>query len=255
MKPFSSSPSPLIPISSLNTDSVVVPPFGIVEIHDDLDVATGTGLQSVKVRRPTGSTGPFAIDDGGGMAASGGPGAYGQCLIPVSHTAWAYYTGASAPGLPGVQVGPVAGSFAMSTSGKGYLYMGGFDPVKHLILVVAVASGSGGSCNTIRFRVGAVIAGTMSAICFIDAVDAGFTLADVPDKANIELPGFPAGENVIVCDPLCAFFNEPAGGLSDRYGWAKYMQPLVPNTCQPTYAYLAPQWEVFALNCVANPEC
>ena len=117
--------------------------------------------------------------------------------------------------------------------------------------------GSGGACNTVRFRIGAIISGTMSAICFIHAVDAGFTVDDVPDLANLEFPGnpYPGTPNIIVCDPLCMFFNEPAEGLTDRLGWAKYMMPLVPNTCQPDVSYLAPQWEVFQLNCVNNPSC
>lgn len=116
---------------------------------------------------------------------------------------------------------------------------------------------SAGTCTTVRFRIAAPIAGTMSAICFIHAVDAGFTLADVPGKANLEFSGnpFPGTPNIIVCDPMCTFFNEPQAGLTNRLGWAKYMQPLIANTCQTNAAYLVPQWEVFALNCVLNPQC
>jgi len=116
---------------------------------------------------------------------------------------------------------------------------------------------NGAVCTTVRFRIAAPIAGTMSAICFIHAVDAGFTLADVPGKANLEFSGnpFPGTPNIIVCDPMCTFFNEPQAGLTNRLGWAKYMQPLIANTCQTNAAYLVPQWEVFALNCVLNPQC
>lgn len=126
-----------------------------------------------------------------------------------------------------------------------------------LLPVTSGGGTGGGSCSIVRFRVAAPIAGTMSAICFIHAVDAGFTLADVPGLANLEFSGnpFPGTPNIIVCDPMCTFFNEPQAGLTNRLGWAKYMQPLIANTCQPNAAYLTPQWEVFALNCVLNPQC
>lgn len=118
-------------------------------------------------------------------------------------------------------------------------------------------SSGGGSCFTVRFRVAAPIAGTMSAICFIHAVQYPFTIDDVPGLANLEFPGnpYPGTPNIIVCDPLCMCFNEPQEGLTDRLGWAHYMTPLVPNSCQPNADYLSPQWEVIVLNCVNNPEC
>jgi hypothetical protein len=103
----------------------------------------------------------------------------------------------------------------------------------------------------IRFRISAM-PGPYSALCFIHAVPAGYTIDDVPGSFPAVLPGF---SSLIVCDPQCSFFNEPESTLLNRLGWAKYMQPLVPNTCQPDGYYLEPQWEVFSLGCNLNPTC
>lgn len=115
--------------------------------------------------------------------------------------------------------------------------------------------GSGGgnnACDTIRFKMVGVIPGTFSALCFIHAVPAGFTVGDVPGASASVLPG---QSTVIVCDPQCSFFNEPDANLLNRLGWAKYMQPLVANPCQPYDTGLVPQWEVFSLGCAVNPSC
>lgn len=243
-------------ISYLNASGYTVPSFGCISFLYDCDVAAATSVISAKAVRPTSGSSVYAFDSGKGSGISG-PTAYGQAIIPKTSPTWAYYTGASAPGVAWMQeVGPHSDGFDLVVGGTGFVYAGSFDATNKRILVVSKNS-SGGTCNTIRFRIGAPIAGTMSAICFIHSLDAGFTLADVPGKANLEFPGnpFPGMPNVIVCDPTCSYFNEPQAGLTNRLGWAKYMQPIVPNTCQPDAAYLSPQWEVFALNCVMNPLC
>jgi hypothetical protein len=94
--------------------------------------------------------------------------------------------------------------------------------------------------------------GPYSALCFVHAIPAGFTISDVPGLSASVLPGV---SSVMICDPQCSFFNEPTPNLINRLGWAKYMQPLVANTCQLDGYYLEPQWEVFSLGCNVNVGC
>ena len=108
-----------------------------------------------------------------------------------------------------------------------------------------------GACTTIRFRISAPL-GPMSALCFIHAIPAGFTIDQVPDVSPAVLP---YDSTVIVCDPQCSFFNEPWQSLLNRLGWAHYMQPLIPNSCQPGPYPLVPQWEVFSLSCNITLNC
>ncbi|HEY3968474.1 MAG TPA: hypothetical protein VGM05_28255 [Planctomycetaceae bacterium] len=113
-------------------------------------------------------------------------------------------------------------------------------------------SPAGTACDIIRFRLIDMIPGTMTALCYVHAVPSGFTIEDVPEVSIDPTVGESA---VMVCDPQCSFFNEPASSLVARLGWAAYMQPLTPNTCQPYPYSLTPQWEVFSLSCNLNPTC
>ena len=240
-----------------NVSGLDIPAHAVVNYFGDSAIAPGNNLICISATFPTAGSSVFGIDNGKGCGASG-PTAYGLLIDPISQPCWVYYTRETAPGTAWTtEVGPISGQWQMDVGGFGYLYAGVFDPANQRIQVIRKAASGGGTCNTVRFRVAAPIANTMSAICFIHAVDAGFTLEDVPDLANLEFPGnpLPGTPNIIVCDPNCSYFNEPQAGLTNRYGWAKYMQPLVPNACQPNAAYLSPQWEVFALNCVMNPQC
>lgn len=104
------------------------------------------------------------------------------------------------------------------------------------------------ACDTIRFRMVSVLPWQpYAALVFPIAVTAGFKLTDVAGLT-------PLG-TVVVCDPTCSFFNEPASNLLNRYGFAKYMQPLYQTICQPGYYPAAPQWEVISLACAVNPVC
>ncbi len=86
-----------IPIPYKNASGLVIPPYAVVQFHDVCDVVAGPPpVYSVQVEQPTGS-GPYAVDLGQGTVASGA-GAYGQCVSPLDHMCWVYYTGASARG-------------------------------------------------------------------------------------------------------------------------------------------------------------
>ena len=114
------------------------------------------------------------------------------------------------------------------------------------------ASAGSGRCDKVRFRIANMILNTMSAICYVHSVPAGFAITDVP---GVSINPTPGQSSIIICDPQCSFFNEPPSSLAGRLGWAAYMQPLIPNTCQPYPYALQPQWEVFSLSCNLNASC
>lgn len=114
--------------------------------------------------------------------------------------------------------------------------------------------GGGSSDYTITFQII-----SMSSPSIRIALVSVLSVSNGLDPAN--LPGLdallsnPADDLYIleVADPLGCYFNEPAGLMVGRSGWAKYMTPIVLNVCQP-YGTFDPQWEVFAL-CCAEAEC
>ena len=138
-----------IPISYLNNSGEAIPPFAALQLSGDNDV-TATKTQSVKVVKPTG-LGPYMLDMGQGTGATG-QSAYGQCCTPISHTWWAYYLGASAPGPAWTtEIGPVSGAWDLQTGGSGFLYAGHLDVANQRILVMQKPAGGG--AQVVRFTV------------------------------------------------------------------------------------------------------
>lgn len=104
---------------------------------------------------------------------------------------------------------------------------------------------AGGDCHEVRFQIVSADPTTRSALGEILSRPVG--CSTVPDA---EL----GGTIIEICDPAGCYFNEPAEEMTDRQGWARYMQPATVDNCQPDPNYLVPQWEVFAL-CCAAPDC
>lgn len=100
----------------------------------------------------------------------------------------------------------------------------------------------------IRFQIQTMTSATRVALCQVTSVPYGMTRAELPgiDEAlSTDLITF-----VDVADPTGCYFNEPAGGMVGRNGWAMYMQPQVEDVCNPSeYGILLPQWEVFSVCC------
>lgn len=108
-----------------------------------------------------------------------------------------------------------------------------------------ILSESGTTCHTVRFQIVSADPTTRTALGEVMARPVGCT--DVPESML-------GGTVIDICDPQGCFFNEPNEALTDRQGWARYMQPVTENICQPDLNYLVPQWEVFSL-CCAIPDC
>ena len=189
-------PAP-IPISYLNTSSEAIPPFAAVQLSGDNEV-TAAKTQSVKVVKPTGA-GPYMLDMGQGAAISGAA-AYSQCCTPISHTWWAYYLGASAPGPAWTtEIGPVSGAWDLQTGGSGFLYAGHLDVANQRILVMQKPAGG---AEIVRF--------TMSADPEDIDCTAGTAVATLACS----------GKEVLLCDPNQEWLTGATDFLTNRRGLA-----------------------------------
>ena len=110
---------------------------------------------------------------------------------------------------------------------------------------IPFAMGSASGCDEVRFQV--VSADPLTRTALGEILSRPVGCSTVPDSVL-------GGTVIEICDPAGCFFNEPGEELTDRQGWARYMQPAVVDTCQPDPNYLVPQWEVFSL-CCAAPDC
>lgn len=145
-------PSNVIIISYLNASGMTVNPYSVLEFEGNCDVASTTGVLSFKGYQPSAQGGPYGIDTGQGTTTSGA-GAYGQLMIPLSHPTWAIWSDRVAPPTPWItEVGPMAGSFGMWSSGSGYYYAGQYDSTNNRILVVQ-KTGSGGGAEVVSFKI------------------------------------------------------------------------------------------------------
>lgn len=90
--------------------------------------------------------------------------------------------------------------------------------------------------------------GTLTVYAEVYSVPNGKSLADVPEY------GLVVPNAIEICDPTGNVFNEPAAELLGRNGWAAYMQPLLPHSCDANNYYNEPHWEVIQLFC-PKPSC
>lgn len=109
---------------------------------------------------------------------------------------------------------------------------------------VLLGSNSGTTaCDTVLFFAETVDATTRTVTASVIAVPEGCSLSDVRAKDASDL--------ITVCDLAGCVFDEPADNLQGRYGWAKYMKPLVDSVCQD---YQDPMW-IAMLICCPTPDC
>lgn len=221
-------------ISYLNSSGEAVPPFAVLQFESDVDFNSTTKAQTVKAYKPDG-TGPYAIDDGKGADAAN-EGRYGQCLVPLQHTFWAHYTGASAPGTAWTtEVGPVSGQWYMDATGSGYWYAGSFDPDNQRILVQQKAA-SGGGFPLIHFILPSVV------VCSNGESTA--TVDNVPCSCSSPA----VGDTITVVDLYGEWSGETDDTLADRGGWAIKMQD------SGDYADAGCAWIILKLDPAGN-EC
>ncbi len=124
--------TPLVKISYVNVSGVAIPPFGVLQLVGEC-IITPTGDYIVQATVPGYGNGPFLVDAGKGTDAAGA-GSYGQCIRPVNGLCWVAYGCTAPPSIPWQEVGPVIGSFIVSTFGSGYLYAGRYDATNSRIL-------------------------------------------------------------------------------------------------------------------------
>lgn len=236
------NPSPVIPISYLNTSGEAIPPFGIMEATGDCDYVSATKKYSIKVRKPTG-VGPYFIDTGNGASASG-DGAYGQCVVPLTHTWWVKYSGAAAPTTAWVtEVGPKTGQFYVDKNGSGYWYAGVWDSTNGWILVMEKMGGGGKPI--VMFQIKTPDCPNARALATVKAVTDG--------------SGSPAvGDTIQICDKAGCFFNTTNILLNGRIGFAQQMKGV---TCVQmagdgtgTDDTITNPWVVFSL-CYPDVTC
>lgn len=121
-------------VAYFNGSGNTIPPWGIVQL-DGSAITTAAGQYVLNAVQPTSGAGPYLIDDGKG-ASSSGAGSYGTAFRAVDGCVWVAYTGSGAP-TAWQEVGPVSGSFAVTTAGAGYYYAGQYDATNNRILVTA----------------------------------------------------------------------------------------------------------------------
>lgn len=229
-------------ISYLNSSGEAIPPFAVLQFESDVDFNSTTKAQTVKAYKPDG-TGPYAIDDGKGADAAN-EGRYGQCLVPLQHTFWAYYTGAAAPGTAWTtEVGPVTGQWYMDATGAGYWYAGSFDPDNQRILVQQKAAGAGGPI--VHFAIATPDCDNSSALATVLARTHGTNSPAI-------------GDTIQVCDIAGCFFGASNTLLNGRKGFAQQMTGV---SCLPqsgtgtgTGSAITNPWVVFSL-CSSDVSC
>ena len=141
-------PAQIVSVGYFNNSGLVVPAHGVVQFSGGA-VVTGTGDIVANAIQPNGaSCASYWIDSGQGTT-TGNEGQYGQAYRGVDGAVWAAFSPPSSSsssssssstfGLtPWQEIGPVSGSFAMSSTGTGYLYAGQEDFANGRVLVVAV---------------------------------------------------------------------------------------------------------------------
>ena len=132
----------LTKVSYYNNTGVTVPPFGVVQLVSTGTTATGDVYFIANLF--SGSNNYTMIDDGKGTTTSGAA-QYGSCFRAGEGPVWAAWNPSSTPPGAWTQIGPVAGQTYMDLYGFGYYFTGQYDSTNKRVLVMAVASGGGGS--------------------------------------------------------------------------------------------------------------
>jgi hypothetical protein len=220
----------LVKVSYVNGSGVAIPPWGIVQCSGAAGT-TGTNDFVLSVTQPDGTTNQaFLIDDGKGSAASG-PQSYGTGCRLGEGAGWVLFNGDTTTLTPWQEVGPTGGSFAVSSSGTGYFYVGIADASNNRIQVISKPASSG--TPRIHFVINSFDTRTNTA---------NATILDVTCKTVP--PGLNYNGTVTIYDVAGCYFNEvnPVDYYVGRHGFADYMS-------QYQSSYDNCRWVVSALCC------
>ncbi len=194
--------------------SGTVPPWGIVQLSGAATV-TGTGDYVLSAVQPDGTDNQaYIIDDGKGCGS--GAQAYGTGCRLGEGCGWVLFSGDPTGLTPWQEVGPIGGSFSVSSSGKGYFYTGIADADNSRIQVIAKPAGGGSP--RIHFVINTINYGASTANCTILEKTCGSTLKGLNDDGT-----------VTVHDTAGCWLVQPTVfSYSDcnigRQGWADYME-------------------------------
>lgn len=208
----------------VNVAGMSIPAYGVVQLSTNY-----AGGRS-QATRPTSGTGLFFVN-GPVVVASAKS---GESLL------WNRARLVLVSGDPAVgdEVGPVAGSFSMSSSGAGYRVF--HQAVGGVAAVLQIGSG-GGVITNVRFQIVSSDPTTFTGLAEVLAWDYGFTLEQVPDLI--------LGSVIEICDPRACFLNEPNVDLTGRQGTAVYRQGVADDICRTGYEPFPGVWEVDGLCC------
>ena len=209
----------------LNVAGETIPAYGVVQLNTNY-----AGGRS-QAARPTSGDGLFFANGPVAVVAA----KKGESLL------WSKARLVLVDGAPtvGTEVGPVAGSFSMSSSGAGYRV---FHQAVGGVAAVLQVGGGGGVITNVRFRIVSSDPTTFTGLAEVLAWDYGFTLTQVPALI--------LGSVIEICDPRACFLNEPNVHLTGRQGTAVYRQGVgSDDICRAGYAPFPGVWEVDGLCC------